>query len=275
MPSEDKTSAANISAPLGTASNHNEAVNELEKPMAALSVDAKDFLSKAMPMSKDSTELEKISDQERVKESPKKSMGQVVNEMLKETKVGQAKDLHSMVMFNLKDTRDEGDPKWYSIVGIDNDQRMVNMYNEVVKRQEYPGNLDVPMHAYCGDLMPAFPSRKAPKLTDQALVEALDHEGFDLVVVMLAMDCFEILPLSAHDRVKQILYNLDALVKRLRDGGTLLILDFQKATTQTNVGLNGLKEGHKPNGYHSDTLVDALKHLSMDVDVIDGLRFQW
>lgn len=71
------------------------------------------------------------------------------------------------------------------------------------------------------------------------------------------------------------MYNLDALVKRLRDGGTLLILDFQKATTQTKIGLNGLKEGHKPNGYHSDTLVDVLKHLSMDVDVIDGLRFQW
>ncbi|KAL8888541.1 MAG: hypothetical protein Q9192_006159 [Flavoplaca navasiana] len=91
----------------------------------------------------------------------------------------------------------------------------------------------------------------------------------------MAMDCFEILSLSADDRVRQIMYNLDALVKRLRDGGTLLILDFQKSTTQTKIGLNGLKEGHKPNGYHSDTLVDALKHLSMDIDVIDGLRFQW
>lgn len=71
------------------------------------------------------------------------------------------------------------------------------------------------------------------------------------------------------------MYILDALVNRLCDGGTLLILDFQKVTTQTKIGLNGLKDGHKPNGYHSDTLVDALKHLSMDVDVMDGLRFQW
>ncbi|KAL8977892.1 MAG: hypothetical protein Q9205_006402, partial [Flavoplaca limonia] len=339
MPSEDKTSASEISAPMSIGNDRSAAVTELEKPMVALSVDAKDFLSKATPMNKDSTKEkspEQTSDQEQVNEGAKKSMVQVVNEMLKETKVGQAKDLHSLVMLNLKDTRDEGDPEWYSsramfwtahpwrlaraewakqlmedhkdwicndwkdgqfrvldyacgngiashallphvsnIVGIDNDQRTVNMYNEVVKRQEYPDNLEVPMHAYYGDLMPDFPSRKAPKLTDQALVEALDHGGFDLVVVMLAMDCFEILPLSAHDRVKQILYNLDALVKRLRDGGTLLILDFQKATTQTKIGLNGLKEGHKPNGYHSDTLVDALKHLSMDVDVIDGLRFQW
>ncbi len=62
---------------------------------------------------------------------------------------------------------------------------MVKMYNEVVQRQAYPDSLKVPMHAYYGDLMPDFPSRNAPKLTDQALVEALDHEGFDLVVVMV------------------------------------------------------------------------------------------
>ena len=65
---------------------------------------------------------------------------------------------------------------------------MVNMYNEVVKRQEYPDGLKVPMHAYYGDLMPDFPSRKAPKLTDQALAEALDHECFDMVVVMVWCD---------------------------------------------------------------------------------------
>ena len=117
MCSEDKTSADNTSAPLGTVNNPNEAVDELEKPMTTLSVDAKDFLSKAMPMDKGSTKgksPEHASDQERVNEGPKKSMVLVVNEMLKETKVGQAKDLHSLVMLNLKDTRDEGDPKWYS-----------------------------------------------------------------------------------------------------------------------------------------------------------------
>ncbi len=93
------------------------AVTELEKPMTALSVNEKDFLSKALPMDKESTKEkspEQISDQEQVNECPKKSIVQVVNEMLKETKVGQAKDLHSLVMLNLKDTRDEGDPEWYS-----------------------------------------------------------------------------------------------------------------------------------------------------------------
>ena len=117
MYSEDKTSADTILAPMSTESDPSVALTELEKPMTTLSVDAKDFLSKAMPISKDSTKEkspEEISDQERVNESPKKPMAQVVNEMLKETKVGQAKDLHSLVMLNLKDTRDEGDPDWYS-----------------------------------------------------------------------------------------------------------------------------------------------------------------
>ena len=59
---------------------------------------------------------------------------------------------------------------------------MVNIYNEVVRRQEYPDGLKVPMHAYYGDLMPNFPSRKAPKLIDHGLVEALGH---DMVVVMV------------------------------------------------------------------------------------------
>ncbi|KAL8875331.1 MAG: hypothetical protein Q9192_009064, partial [Flavoplaca navasiana] len=89
MPSEDKTSADEISAPISPGSNPNEAVNELEKPMAALSVDGKDFLSKALPMNKGSTKEkspEHTSDQEGVNKGPKKSMVQVVNEMLKETK---------------------------------------------------------------------------------------------------------------------------------------------------------------------------------------------
>lgn len=79
----------------------------------------------------------------------------------------------------------------------------------------------------------------------------------------LAMDCFEILSLSANDRLRQLMFNLDQLINCLQDHGTLLVLDFQKATTQTNVGVNGLADGHKPNGYHSDTIVDALKHLGM------------
>lgn len=117
MHPEDKTSADEISAHMSTGNDSSAAVIELEKPMAALSVDGEDFLWKVMSMNKESTNgksPEHTSNQERVNEGPKKSMVQVVNEMLKETKVGQAKDLHSMVMFNLKDTRDEGDPDWYS-----------------------------------------------------------------------------------------------------------------------------------------------------------------
>lgn len=62
---------------------------------------------------------------------------------------------------------------------------MVNIYNEIVKRQEHPVGLETPMKAYPGDLMPDFPSREAPELTNKSLIKALDHEGFDLVVVMV------------------------------------------------------------------------------------------
>lgn len=62
---------------------------------------------------------------------------------------------------------------------------MINIYSEIVKRQEHPVGLEAPMKAYHGDLMPDFPSREAPILTNQSPVEALDHGGFDLVVVMV------------------------------------------------------------------------------------------
>ncbi|KAL8648474.1 MAG: hypothetical protein Q9226_005974 [Calogaya cf. arnoldii] len=46
------------------------------------------------------------------KESPIKSMAQAVSEMVKETKLGKAKDLLSVVKLSLKDTRDANDPDW-------------------------------------------------------------------------------------------------------------------------------------------------------------------
>ncbi|KAL8849992.1 MAG: hypothetical protein Q9221_005009 [Calogaya cf. arnoldii] len=270
------------------------------------------------------------------KESPFKSMAQAVSGMVKETKLGKAKDLLSVVKLSLKDTRDADDPDWYSsqamfwtahpwrlaraewvkqliqehkdwitddckdgkfkaldygcgngiasnvllphvseIVAMDNDLRLVKIYNEIVKRQGHAAGIEAPMQAYHGDLMPDFPSRKVHEVTNKSLLKAFEHDGFNIVVVMLAMDCFEILSLSADDRLKQLMVNLDQLIHCLQDHGTLLILDFQKATTQKNVGINGLADGHKPNGYHSETIVDALKHLSVtDIEVKDGLRFQ-
>ncbi|KAI4282436.1 MAG: hypothetical protein L6R38_002938 [Xanthoria sp. 2 TBL-2021] len=294
----------------------------LEKEMTALlSGSLGEPSGETIPTNKVSTKgkaTEQTSDQEGVAESPIKSMAQAVKEMVKETKLGEAKDLLSMIMLSLNDTRDAGDPDWYSshamfwtahpwrlargmfdplmdrqhckptrhgfehkewisedwkdgkfkildygcgngiashalfphaseIVAIDNDRRMINIYSEIVKRQEHPVGLEAPMKAYHGDLMPDFPSREAPILTNQSPVEALDHGGFDLVVVMLAMDCFEILSLSANDRLRQLMFNLDQLINCLQDHGTLLVLDFQKATTQTNEATESEKPLWLPN----------------------------
>ena len=77
MHSEDKTSEDEILAPMSIGSERSAAVTELEKPMTALLVDAKDFLTKAIPMNKDSAKEkwpEQTSDQEQVNECPKKPM---------------------------------------------------------------------------------------------------------------------------------------------------------------------------------------------------------
>ncbi|KAI4259800.1 MAG: hypothetical protein L6R42_004401 [Xanthoria sp. 1 TBL-2021] len=246
--SAHKATEGETSVPTSTVSGPSMAA--LEKRMAALlSGDAGESSSKTVPTDKVSTKgngVEQTTDHEEVTKRPIKSMARAVKEMVKETKLGEAKDLHSMIMLSLNDVRDAGDPDWYSshamfwtahpwrlaraewakrliqehkewvsedwkdgkfkvldygcgngiashalfphvseIVAIDNDQRMVNIYNEIVKRQEHPVGFETPMKAYHGDLMPDFPSREAPELTNKSLVKALDHEGFDLVVVMV------------------------------------------------------------------------------------------
>lgn len=90
----------------------------LEKEMTALlSGSLGEPSGETIPTNKVSTKgkaTEQTSDQEGVAESPIKSMAQAVKEMVKETKLGEAKDLLSMIMLSLNDTRDAGDPDWYS-----------------------------------------------------------------------------------------------------------------------------------------------------------------
>ncbi|KAI4262866.1 MAG: hypothetical protein L6R42_001960 [Xanthoria sp. 1 TBL-2021] len=63
---------------------------------------------------KEGNGVEQTTYHEGVTERPIKSMAQAVKEMVKETKLGEAKDLRSMIMLSLNDTRDAGDPDWYS-----------------------------------------------------------------------------------------------------------------------------------------------------------------
>lgn len=84
---------------------------------ALLSGDAGESSSKTVPTDKVSTKgkgVEKTTDHVGVTERPIKSMAQAVKEMVKETKLGEAKDPRSMIMLSLNDIRDAGDPDWYS-----------------------------------------------------------------------------------------------------------------------------------------------------------------
>ncbi|KAL8767662.1 MAG: hypothetical protein Q9209_005921 [Squamulea sp. 1 TL-2023] len=260
-----------------------------------------------------------------------KSMVDVVREMVKETKLRDAKDILSVLKFYSQTEKNEDDPEWYTgnamimaaapsrlarldftkdlikrhkqwistdwkdgafkvldygcgpglasqalfpyvskVVGIDEDPNMVNIYNEIAKRQGHP---KLAMRAYTGNLLPGYPTGPAPGLADNSALE--DHnkfENFDLLVI----DCFEVLGLNRGKRIRQLVGSLRAFTNLLADDGTILIMDIQKVTTQTGPAVFGLVDGHKTTGYDSDVIVKALQLLNMvDIDVIDNLRFQW
>ncbi|KAL8787436.1 MAG: hypothetical protein Q9213_002213 [Squamulea squamosa] len=239
------------------------------------------------------------------KDCSKKPMADVVREMVKETKLRDAKDIRPVLNFYTQTKRAEDDPEWYTgnamimaaapsrlarldftknliekhkhwistdwkdgasklldygcgpgvasqalfpyvskVVGIDGDPNLVNMYNEIVKRQGHP---KLAMRAFTGDLLPGYPTGPAP-----------------------------VLGLKGAKRIRQLIESLRTFTHLLAEDGTILTMDIQKVTTQTGPAVFGLVDGHKTTRYDSDTVVKALKLLNMvDVDVIDNLRFQW
>lgn len=90
------------------------------------------------------------------------------------------------------------------------------------------------------------------------------------------MDSFEILNLSPDERRDQLCESLRAIIDRLRDQGTLLIIDIQQATDQSGSVTYLLINGRKTTGYHSSEIVEALRFMEMDdIEVLDDKRFRW
>ncbi|KAL8903389.1 MAG: hypothetical protein Q9207_003963 [Kuettlingeria erythrocarpa] len=163
-------------------------------------------------------------------------------------------------------------PHVADIFGVDRAKNMVNMYNEIVKRQQHP---KCTMKATVGNLMPQQWTGVTPGfVTDRPVGDYLGT--FDMVLVSLGVDSFDGLGLSAKDRHHQLCQSLHSLTQFLGDDGTLLILDIQRHTDQTGPNKYGLIDGHKPGGYHSNDIVKALDSIGMDeIDVLDGNRFTW
>ncbi|KAL8942158.1 MAG: hypothetical protein Q9211_001527 [Gyalolechia sp. 1 TL-2023] len=159
-----------------------------------------------------------------------------------------------------------------SIIGIDEDDGCVRIYNEIVKRLQHP---TCAMRAYTGDLIPHYQTGEVPGLQNPSVFEGLGD--FDLVVISLGMDCFEILPLSPVQRRHQLVENLKAIFRLLHENGTLLIVDVQKLSGRLEpTKMGSLIHGYKTTGYHSSDIVDALQSIGVkDVDILDGIRFQW
>ncbi|KAL9028106.1 MAG: hypothetical protein Q9196_003479 [Gyalolechia fulgens] len=131
------------------------------------------------------------------------------------------------------------------------------------------------MRAYTGDLIPHYQTGEVPGLQNPSVFEGLGD--FDLVVISLGMDCFEILPLSPVQRRHQLVENLKAIFRLLHENGTLLIVDVQKLSGRLEpTKMGSLIHGYKTTGYHSSDIVDALQSIGVkDVDILDGIRFQW
>ncbi len=163
-------------------------------------------------------------------------------------------------------------PHVADIFGVDRAKNMVNIYNEIVKRQQHP---NCSMQATIGNLMPQQYTGVTPGfIADRPVPDYLGT--FDMVLVSLGVDSFERLGLSAKDRHHQLCQSIHSLIQFLADDGTLLILDIQRHTDQTGPNKYGLIDGHKSRGYHSNDIVEALDSIGMDeIDVLDGNRFTW
>lgn len=107
---------------------------------------------------------------------------------------------------------------------------MVRMYNEIMKRQGHP---TCTMEAFAGDLIGDFQTGKIPGFVDKGNNGLEMFKQLDLVVIAFGLDSFETPDLSATQRYRQLLASLRAIVNRLRDHGTLLIIDVEKTDDLT------------------------------------------
>ncbi|KAL8647337.1 MAG: hypothetical protein Q9210_005618 [Variospora velana] len=213
-----------------------------------------------------------------------KSVADVVGKMMQETQLSRANDVESMLRlaFQPQSTHPENEPAWYSeekalvahvaqIVGVDEDGSMIKMYNEIAKRLAHP---TCAMQGYIGDLLPHPKAGVIPGLADLSTLGPFGN--FDLTVISLGVDCFEILNLPIAERKKQLATCLEAICETLGAEGTLLIIDVEKSIDQPAPANGALINGYKSSGYHSSDITTALRSIGMnDVKVLDDNRFQW
>ncbi|KAL9000264.1 MAG: hypothetical protein Q9188_005706 [Gyalolechia gomerana] len=186
-------------------------------------------------------------------------------QMLKETELSEAKGVMAMLkgpQLSIEDSK-EVQPEWYTwiiihpqrlrvylltlvvrpyalwyavapqryarapyvthIIGIHNSKGMVSTYNEIVKRQASLPALCKPTSATsCHNQIPIH--HNGPwLLADTSKVHV---EDFDLAIVSLRVYSFEILNLAPEERQRQLSQSLKAIINRLSDESTLLIVDF-------------------------------------------------
>ncbi|KAL8940593.1 MAG: hypothetical protein Q9216_002738 [Gyalolechia sp. 2 TL-2023] len=225
-----------------------------------------------------------------------KSMADIVRAMLRETKLSQAKrwelmkhliDRHRTWICDDWKNGNLSVPDYACgsgiasqasasnvsrVVGIDQDESTVRIYNEVVKRLQHP---TCTMQAYAGDLLPHLPTSGIPDPKDQSVVESLG--SFDLAVISLGIDCFETLHLNPIHRRHELIENLKAIVQLLHENGTLLIFDVQRVSGRLDPAkIGSLVDGYKTTGYYSSDIVDALQSIGVyDIDALNNIRLQW
>ncbi|KAL8853559.1 MAG: hypothetical protein Q9221_001545 [Calogaya cf. arnoldii] len=209
------------------------------------------------------------SDSAGTKENSNKSMTQIVREMVKETKLSRAIDANSSLALFAEDTKDMRDPDWFSMGAMvyaahpyhlaraEWATRLIQEHKDWISRDWKNGKYTV-LDYGCG-------SGIASQIDNRNAFKALAIQKYELVVVMLAIDCFEDLTVDECFHGAQIVSILQQLIRRLKSGGTLLIIDIEKDRSNTRA------EVHGPGG-----LVNGHPELRMrDVEVLHDLRFQW
>ncbi|KAL8652949.1 MAG: hypothetical protein Q9226_004049 [Calogaya cf. arnoldii] len=152
---------------------------------------------------------------------------------------------------------------------------MVKLYNEIVKRQEHTVGLEPPLQAYHGDMIlkfgPEFASRfrnldiKRPNIDDTNAIMALaaeNHGTLSSPLSAIALTehfpaCNRLLRRLQVDECfqgAQIVTNLQQLIRRLKSGGTLLIIDIGRDGSNTRAEVDGLVNGRKTTGYAARAL---------------------
>ncbi|KAH8598864.1 S-adenosyl-L-methionine-dependent methyltransferase [Bisporella sp. PMI_857] len=118
-----------------------------------------------------------------------------------------------------------------TIRGIDVSDGMVEKYNEAARKQ---GLSEQQMHAVRGDLL--VPEAEIPKA-----LEKVDFYDFDIIVMSMALH---------HVEDPQLM--TAKLVERLRDGGSLLIIDWAPSPKAPEVQGHGHEKDARDEGYQQD-----------------------